>query len=100
MTRLRPQVLVAIEPMLLGDLLRRALSEDDVDVVVRRESSWHVGRWDVAVVPQRRRHLLRARYVVQVSEQRGRSLRGRQQWTTPDFPSMVALVRRLCAVPS
>jgi hypothetical protein len=80
-------VLVALTPPLLADLLRRELSESDLDVVVDRPSRWTLREWDVAVVPQHTASAIRARHIVVASAPR----------TTLDFRGLVSLIRRLAA---
>ena len=65
----RRRVLLAIEPPLLADLLRRALESDDI-VVDLTGSDAVVGDWDVAVLSTMRAGV-RARYVVDLSSDPG-----------------------------
>ena len=76
---------MAIEPLLLADLLRHAVESNDVDVTVRRGVLWRLRAWDVAVIMPRQR-IVRANHIVRVAAQQA-----------SDFASLVSLVRRLSA---
>jgi hypothetical protein len=63
------RVLLAIEPPLLADLLRRALESDDIAIDLTGSNA-AVGYWDVAVLSTALPSV-RARYVVDLSRDPG-----------------------------
>jgi hypothetical protein len=77
------RVLLAIEPPLLADLLRRALESDDIAVDLTGSNA-AVGHWDVAVLSTMRSSV-RARYVIDLSSDPGA------------FEPLVDLVRALAS---
>jgi hypothetical protein len=81
----RPRILIAIEPPLLADLVRRALDQDDVDIDITDGSQAAAGSWDVVVVTSEGREQVRADHVIDVTEMDG-----------SEFESLVALLRTLC----
>ena len=83
MTR-RRTVLIAAGPPLLGDLLRRELASDRVDVHMTPQRRWRLRRWDVALVTPPVPNV-RARCVVLLPD--------------AEFGAIVELVRRLCGRP-
>ena len=79
-------MLVAIDPLLLADLVRSALPAD-YDVVVQPRTRARRDRWDVAVVPAGSTTVVDAEHVVVFPSTAG-----------GDFRSLVAAVIRLCEV--
>ena len=81
MTERRPRVLLAIEPPLLADLLRRELASEAV--VVDVTASGDGGPWDVAVVSAGQPHV-QAGHVIDLTAE-----------DASEFAALVALVRAL-----
>lgn len=81
----RPRILIAIEPPLLADLVRRSLVQEDVDVDLTSRSQAAVGAWDIAVVSPSGQDYVHARHVIDPATLDGGT-----------FDSLVALVRSLC----
>jgi hypothetical protein len=79
----RRQVLIAAGPPLLGDLLRRELDGERVDVHMAPQRRWRIRPWDVAVVAAPAPGL-RARCIVVLPD--------------ADFSAIIGVVRRLCGV--
>lgn len=95
--RRSPRVLVAIQPPLLADLIRRALAPE-CDVVFRSTARPGFRRWHVAVVPPGAPRL-RTRHLVTVSwSSSPETRRHAHHWSVTDFRSLVLLVRSLCEV--
>jgi hypothetical protein len=65
----RPQVLVAVQPRLAADLIRRGLLGDAVDVTIARGLRWWFRTWDIAVLSDERWLPVRARCVVALPAQ-------------------------------
>lgn len=68
-TTSRPQVLVAVQPRLAADLIRRGLLGDAVDVTVAQGVRWWFRTWDIAVLSDDVRIPVRARCVVNLPAQ-------------------------------
>jgi hypothetical protein len=81
----RPRILIAIDPPLLADLVRRALDQDDVDIDITDGSQAVVGSWDIVVVSPADGEHARGLHVVDPDEMESR-----------DFDSLLSLIRSLC----
>ena len=62
-------MLVAVQPRLAADLIRRGLLGDAVDVTIARGLRWWFRTWDIAVVSDHVRIPVRARCVVNLPAQ-------------------------------